>query len=537
MSPSTKGADVYTGVITRQILQVARGNDADRPALSLEDGETWSYADLAEQADRYAKGLWAQGVRGGDRVGLLLANSLEYVALYLAITRLGAIAVRLNWRLTGEELRYALCDSGAVVLCLHGRFAATVAPVLAETPARSSILFVLDDELDATSELADATPAAELGGADLVDVPAAEPGPDTPCMIMYTSGTTGFPKGALWTHANTLWFGALQAMHWRYDSSAVHLSTTPMFHVSGFEDWLLPVLLRGGHAVVMRSSGLTVNRILEVLRHHRVRDVFLLPATIYELVSRSDFDQLELPHLRRVLTGGSPILAWAVDRIRERFPQVRMEQAYGLTEGGGMTSVMDPERLDDHRTSVGRPLPLTEVKVVDPVSGVELPPDSDGELWTRSPSVCIGYWGKPEATAQTFVDGWCRTGDLARVTPDGYLYIIGRLKDMIISGGENIYPAEIENVLAEHPAVREAAVIGVPDPTWGETPCAVIVTAKGTAVTPDNLVTYCRTRLAAYKCPRHVLIVDELPRNASGKVLKRSLRDKYAYVGQPAVQS
>jgi acyl-CoA synthetase (AMP-forming)/AMP-acid ligase II len=218
--------------------------------------------------------------------------------------------------------------------------------------------------------------------------------------------------------------------------------------------------------------------------------------------------------------------------MRARFPQVRMEQAYGLTEGGAITSVMDPERLDDHRTSVGRPLPLTEVTIVDPATGQTVPPDTDGELWTRSPAVCGQYWNKPEATVETFVDGWCRTGDLARITGDGYIYIIGRVKDMIISGGENIYPAEIENVLADHPAILESAVVGVPDPRWDETPCAAIVLNAGAVLTADEVIAYCRARLAGYKRPRHVVFVESLPRNASGKVLKRELRDEYAHLGR-----
>ncbi len=522
---------MFTGIITRNLLQPARGGGGDRPAISLEDGETWSYGELAATTNRYANGLLGCGVGPGDRVGMLLSNSLEYWALYLAITRIGAIAVRLNWRLTGEELRYALADSGTTVLCLHARFAETIAPVLAMTPVRTSIVFVADRELDGGS-LPGAHPQSVLELADPGEPAVPDPIETDPCMIMYTSGTTGYPKGALWTHGQTLWFGAMQALYWRYDQRSVHLGTTPMFHVSGFEDCVLAVLMSGGHAVHMRSTGLTVGRIVEVLRHHRCTDVFLLPATIYQWMSWSELDRVDVPDLRRVVTGGSPILGWAVDRIRDRFPQVRMEQVYGLTEGGAMTSAMDPERLDEHRTSVGRPLPLTEVKIVDAATGETLPPGGDGELWTRSPSVCGTYWGKPDATAETFVEGWCRTGDLARITADGFIYIIGRVKDMILSAGENIYPAEIENVLADHPAIQEAAVIGVPDPTYDETPCAAIVLNDGETLTVEEVVAYCRERIAGYKRPRHVVFVDALPRNASGKVLKRTLREQYAHLGE-----
>lgn len=523
---------MFTGIITRNVVQKARGDAAQAPAISLETDRTWTYAELAEQTNRYANGLLARGVVPGDRVGMLLTNSLEYWAVYLAVTRIGAIAVRLNWRLTADELRYALTDSGTTLLCLHGRFAETIAPVLSETPVRESVVFVLDETADAGT-LDGAQRQEVLSGGDPGEPPVADPVETDPCMIMYTSGTTGYPKGALWTHGQTVWFGAIQALYWRYDENSTHLGTTPMFHVSGFEDCVLPVLLSGGHVVHMRSTGLTVDRIVEVLRHHRCTDVFLLPATIYQWMSWSELDRVDVPDLRRVVTGGSPILGWAVDRIRGRFPQVRMEQVYGLTEGGAMSTAMDPERLDEHRTSVGRPLPLTEIKIVDPASLETLPAESDGELWTRSPSVCGVYWDKPEATKETFVDGWCRTGDLARITSDGFIYIIGRTKDMILSGGENIYPAEIENVLADHPDIQESAVVGVPDPKWDETPCAAVVLAPGASLTEDDVIGYCRERIAGYKRPRYVVFVDELPRNASGKILKRSLREEYAHLGTP----
>lgn len=525
---------MFTGIIIRQWLQHARGAAAERPALSLQSGPTWTYAELAERSARYANGLWEQGVRPGDRVGILLSNSLEYVALYLAITRLGAIAVRLNWRLTAQELRYVLTDSGTSVLCTHGRFLERVEPVLAETQVRTVVRFVLDPDVDEVDGPAGTLPQRVLEEAAAIDPEVAEPDVDTPCMLMYTSGTTGFPKGALWTHGNTVWFAAMQALYWGYDESVVHLSTTPMFHVSGFEDWLLPVLLRGGHVVVMPSTGITVEGVVAAITQYQVRDVFLVPALIYRLMSWPGLGKAELPSWRRLLTGGSPLLRWAVEAIRTRFPDLRLEQAYGLTEGGGMATVMAPEALDEHPTSVGRPLPLTEAKVVDPETGTELPPDTDGELWLRSPSVCGRYWGKPDVSAQTFVDGWCRTGDLARITSDGYLYIVDRIKDMIVSGGENIYPAEIENVLAEHPAIVECAVIGVPDAKYDETPCAVIVRETGQDLVEDDVIAYCRAHLAGYKRPRHVVFVDALPRNASGKILKRQLREGYAGLGSTA---
>ncbi|MQA17156.1 MAG: AMP-binding protein [Pseudonocardiaceae bacterium] len=529
---------MFTGIITRNVLQAARAGGGDRPAVSLENDQTWTYAQLAERTNRYANALADRGVGAGDRVGMLLYNCLEYWALYLAITRLGAVAVRLNWRLSGAELAYALSDSGAGVLCLHDSFAGTVAPTLGDTPVRECVVF--DHDGVGATDLRGAVDQSVLEAGSASEPAVAEPSLSDPCMIMYTSGTTGYPKGALWTHSNTLWFGAMQVMYWKYDTRAVHLATSPMFHVSGFEDWVLPVLMSGGHAVMMRSTGLTIDKVVDVLRHRRCTGAFLLPVLIYEWMSWSRLDEVDVPDLGHVTTGGSPILRWAVDHMRARFPHVRLEQAYGLTEGGGMSTVMDPDHLDTHTTSVGKPLPLTEARVAHPDDErVDAGPDADGELWVRSPSVCGIYYNKPEATAETFVDGWCKTGDLARMTADGYIYIIGRVKDMILSGGENIYPAEIENPLADHPAIQEAAVIGVPDPRYDETPCAVVVLRQGQTMTEDEVIAYCRERIAGYKRPRHVVFVDSLPRNASGKILKRTLRDEYSHLGtsSPATPS
>lgn len=520
---------MFTGIVTRNLLQPARIGAADRPAISLENDQTWSYRELAQQANRYANALHNLGVAAGDRVGMLLYNCLEYWALYLAITRLGAVAVRLNWRLSGEELAYALRDSGASVLCLHDSFGEAVGPALKDTAVRACVVFDY-----AGSTAADLPGRVEQGtfeGASPNEPTVDEPSLGDPCMIMYTSGTTGHPKGALWTHSNTLWFGAIQAMYWKYDSSAVHLATSPMFHVSGFEDWALPVLMSGGHVVMMRSTGLTIDKVVDVLRHRRCTDAFLPPALIYEWMAKPEL--ADVPELRRVTTGGSPIVRWAIDAMRQRIPGASMEQAYGLTEGGGMSTVMDSDHLDEHPTSVGKPLPLTEARIASQENEhVDAAPGVDGELWVRSPSVCGVYYGKPEATRETFVNGWCRTGDLARITDDGYIYIIGRLKDMIISGGENIYPAEIETILADHPSIQEAAVVGVPDPRYDETPCAVVVLREGEQMAEDDVISYCRDRIATYKSPRHVVFVDSLPRNASGKVLKRVLRSEYSHLGE-----
>lgn len=518
-----------TSIITRAVLQPARTSAADRPALSFGD-TTWTYRELAKRVNAYANGLLELGVKRGDRVGILLLNSLEYVTLYLAVTRIGGIAVRLNWRLTAKELAYALDDSGTSILCTHDRFLAAIPPHGEGTPVHTVVVFPHDEPADLSRKEYVWQDILEVSRTNDPDV--ALPTLEDPCMLMYTSGTTGRPKGALWTHGNSLWFAAMQVMRWRYDETTVALSTGPLFHVGSFEDHLLPTLVCGGHAVITPSGGFSYQRAVEVIERHGVTDALIYPFMLYDLLSAEDVHKLNLDSMRRVTTGGSPLLPWAVRRFQETFSHVSLEQVFGLTEGGAISTVMPSEHLDRHPDSVGTPLPLTEIRIVknnNPHEEAEF--DEIGELWVRSPSVCIGYYGKPKETAETFVDGWCRTGDLARLTDDGFLYITGRTKDMIISGGENIYPAELEAVLSNHPGIRDVAIVGVPDATYQETVCAVIIPEPGATIDADSVIRYSREHLAGYKKPHYVIFVDELPRNASGKVLKRTLRNDYAHLG------
>jgi len=516
---------------TTLLLRHVRMGDGGRPAISFEDQQTWTYDDLAARVYQIAHALIALGVVKGDRVGILLKNSLDYWAVYLAIVRLGGIAVRLNWRLAAPELAYALADSGTKVLLVHDELLDSFAQVVRD--AALAHVVVVDPQPDCA--LADGHHALEtlLASMPVTDPDVPLPDVNDPCMIMYTSGTTGYPKGAVWTHGNSLWFSALQSAYWRFDRGTVHFSTGPMFHVGGFEDWCLPTLMGGGHLVVLRSGAFDIARVSQIAQHHGATTLGLLPAMIYELINWQDVRDDALGKVGRIYTGGSPILLSAVQRLRQLFPKVELQQVYGLTEGGAISTVMDPAHLDQHPTSVGKPLPFTEIRIARlGDEQVDADPGEDGHLWVRSPGVCGNYYGKIEATRETFVDGWCRTGDLARLTSDHYLYITGRVKDMIISGGENIYPVEIENVLSAHPAVRDVAVIGVPDPKWGETPCAVVVLHDGQKALPEEALTEALTAhvmrsLASYKKPRRIEYVAELPRNASGKVLKRVLREQF----------
>lgn len=518
------------GAITDCLDQPARQEEAGRPAISLEDGVAWSYAELQDRSLRWAGALHELGVRPGDRVALLMFNSLDYWALYLGITRLGAIAVRVNFRLAPAELAFVLADSGASVVCFHTEFAVALGSVREEVPATRYLCF---PEPEAGEEPAPELPGwAEPGppfgaAAALAEGLVPRPGPETAAMLMYTSGTTGKPKGALWSHGNSLWIAAMQAMMWGYDADTVAMTTGPLYHVGAFEDLLLPALMVGGRAVMTRSRGFSIERAMDVCERLRVTDALLYPFMIYDLVRHPRFGEWDLGSFRRVVTGGSPIMPWAVEALTEALPQLELIPTYGLTEGGALTVAM-PSGEATRRVpgAVGKPLPLTEIRIVD-ADGAPLGAEETGEIWVRSPSVASEYWNRPEANAETFVDGWCRTGDIGRVDREGLLSITGRAKDMIKSGGENIYPIEIEEVLTAHPAIADAAVIGVPDPRYQETVCAVVVRGEGAEIEEEDVVSHCIGQLAGYKKPRHVRFVDELPRTASGKVQKFILRERF----------
>ncbi|MQA84300.1 MAG: AMP-binding protein [Streptosporangiales bacterium] len=516
--------------ITDRVVGQVPVGDPHAPCLSVDGRHRLTYLELRERRDRYANALLEMGVTKGDRVGVLLLNSLEYIALYFAIARIGAIAVRLNFRLAPPELRYALSDSGCKVLCLHSDLIDRVAPIRGQVPVSTYVVFPgKDGGTTETPQWARSSRVMESGGA--ADVPVAEPSPDDGLMLMYSSGTTGRPKGALWTHGNALWFGSMQAMKWRYGPSTAAMTTGPLYHVGAFEDLLLPALLAQGKAVFLSSGGFTVERLVAALRGESVTDVLLYPFMLYDLLRLPDLDENDLGSLRRIVCGGDPIMGWAVAEMERRLPGIELVQAYGLTEGGGMSTCLDHDDCRKHPDSVGRPLPLTEVKVVRE-NGSPAEPDEVGQVLVRSPSVCAGYWQKPEETEKTFVDGWCHTGDLGRYTPDGFLVLTGRKKDMIRSGGENIYPAEVETVLTSHPDIKEAALVGVPDDRYLEVGCAVLVPDQGGPPSADEVKGYCRERLAGYKCPSHVVYVEELPRNPSGKVLKYVLRERYRDIGK-----
>jgi fatty-acyl-CoA synthase len=504
--------------------EAAPVGDRHATALSIDGRESLTYEQLRERRDRFLKALLDAGVQPGDRVGIMLLNSLDYVALYFAIARIGAVAVRLNFRLAPAELSYIIGDSGCSVLFLHSSRLQQLEPIRHEVPVR--VWFYLPDSDSAVMPAWAQRPDLEVG----FDGELPRPRGTDPLMLMYTSGTTGRPKGSLWTHENALWFANMQATMWSYTSSTVAMTTGPLYHAGAFEDLLLAALFAHGTAVMLSSTGLTTERIVDTVRRIGVTHALLYPFLLYDLLRKEDLNPEDLATLRRMLCGGDPVQPWALREVVERFPGIALQQGYGLTEGGALSTVLEAHETLAHAESVGRPIPLTQVRTVRE-TGETAEPDEIAEVWVRSPAISGIYWNKPDATRETFVDGWCRTGDLGRITPDGYLVLHGRAKDMIRSGGENIYPAEIEAVLSDHPDVAAIAVVAVPDEKYLEVGCAVVVASGSADGLEQRLRDLAGERLAGYKCPRYYIFVDELPVNPSGKVQKRILRERYASVG------
>ncbi|TMD91917.1 MAG: long-chain-fatty-acid--CoA ligase [Chloroflexi bacterium] len=487
----------------------------DREALSAGDiRRTW--AELDERVRRLAGALRAAGVGPGDRIATLDKNHPACLELTLAASLVGAANAVVNVRLSPSEITYVVNDAQARLLVAGAEFAAIVDGIRGDlaTVRQVVVLGGADDGYEAW-----------LSASEPVRDPyAAEPGD---CFLqLYTSGTTGFPKGAMLTHrsmiAHTERVGPAYAM----DESTVNVVVMPLFHVGG-TSWALGSMHAGGRTIVVRE--LAPDDLLSLVEERAATHLFLVPAAIRMLIANPDRAARALASLRVLGYGGEPMPVPLVRRVLEVL-HTDLYSVYGMTEMSGVFCVLPPQ---DHRdparehllASAGRPLPGNEVRVVDPETMRDVPAGRVGEFWVRSEQQMGGYWQRPEATAETLVaDGWLRTGDAGRIDAEGYVFLEDRVKDMIISGGENVYPAEVERVLLEHPSIAEAAVIGMAHEKWGETPLAAVVARPGARVDSADVIAFCRARLAHYKCPTSVVTIDALPRNATGKVLKRELR-------------
>ncbi|WP_406308406.1 acyl-CoA synthetase [Streptomyces griseoaurantiacus] len=484
-----------------------------RTAIVHEDTHL-TYRDLHERVLRLAHALRALGVARGDRVAYLGPNHPSFLETLFATGVLGAVFVPLNTRLAAPELAYNLSDSGSTVLVHAAGHAGTAAAAGAEAPALHRITLgpAAEDALGYEELLAGAP-------ADPLDEPV---GPDEPCMIMYTSGTTGRPKGAVLSHANITWNSVNVLVDTDLAGDEVTLVVAPLFHTAGLNMTCLPTLLKGGRVVL--HGAFDAGHVLEAVAAHRVTYMFGVPTMYDAMAAHPRWRDADLSSLRSVSCGGAPVPARTIETYLAR--GLAFSQGYGMTEASPGVLFLDREEATAKAGSAGVPHFFTDTRVTAPDGGPAAPGEK-GEILVRGPNVMSGYWGRPADTAAAFTeDGWLRTGDVARTDEDGYAYIVDRVKDMFVSGGENVYPAEVEDALLGHPAVRECAVIGVPDAVWGEVGHAVVVLEPGADAGADGAEILGRLhgRLAKYKIPRTVAFVDALPRTASGKIVKSAVR-------------
>jgi acyl-CoA synthetase (AMP-forming)/AMP-acid ligase II len=487
------------------------------------EGREISGAQLADTTAELAAGLADSGLRRGDRVAYLGFNSVTFLETMVAAAHLGAVFVPVNFRLTADEVHDILDDSGVHTLVVEEGHRELVESIAAEVPARRYLLVDTDSACPATSAPAALwTPLSSLyGSGRTVREPVALHDDDL-AILMYTSGTTGRPKGVMLTHGN-VWWNAVNVdsvVDTRADD--VNLAVAPLFHIGGLNALTLRTLLRGGTVVLRR--GFDPARCLEDLVGHRVSSFFAVPAMFAALARVPGFAEADLGALRSVIVAGAPVPPQLIRDYGER--GILLQQAWGLTETAPFATHLPAGLTLEKTGSAGAPMPYTEICLMDPVTGARIQEaDTRGEICVRGPNVTPGYWNNPDATRAAFDDaGWFHSGDIAHRDGDGLYYIVDRLKDMIISGGENIYPAEVERVLAACPGVLEAAVIGVPDPQWGESVLAVLTCEPGTEPTLEEVRAFAGGHLARYKLPTRLMVAEQLPRNASGKLVKAELR-------------
>jgi O-succinylbenzoate-CoA ligase len=466
--------------------------------------DTRTHAELHDRAARVASVLAGDGVEPGDCVALLLHNRIEFVEALLACHRLGAVVVPINFRLAPDEIDYVLADSGATVLICDS-----------PPPSRGAVRIVLEVGPRYDQVVSSSQPRREL--ADVAD--------DDPALMCYTSGTTGRPKGAVLTHHNLV----ASTLSWIHEMRAgeddVWLSGQPLFHIGGING-LLPFLVLGATVIITPTTSFDAEAALRLIHAHRVTMCIFVPTQWAAICSSDVVKRIEPRRLRVAMWGASPAPRRTLEAMEQTFPDAAIVSAYGQTEMSGATTLLKGPDSTRKMGSVGKPMLGVELRVVDDDLR-DVAADTVGEIVYRGPNVMAGYHGQAQATDEAFAGDWFHSGDLARIDEEGYLWLVDRKKDMIVSGGENVYPAELERVLLDHPAVAEAAVIGVPHPRWVETPVAFVVANGQTAVDEAELIAHCREFLAGFKKPSAVVLVDELPRNAAGKILKRRLRETY----------
>jgi long-chain acyl-CoA synthetase len=489
-----------------------------------------TYRAFAERVRRLCHALHGLGVKKGDRLAVLMLNCHRYLELYYATAEMGTLIVPLNIRLSGGEISYIANDSGSNTMFVGPEFLPMVLGIQGELRSIQHWIFTG----------AEAPPAGWHGYEALLD--AAQPdfvhatvAPEDLAGLFYTSGTTGHPKGVMLSHANLLSNAYHILISGLWQDQDVYLHACPMFHMADGPTSHAITWLGGRHVII---PGFKPDLALEVMERERVSVSLLIPTMINFLINHPDVNKRDLSALRTIAYGGAPMPAELVRRARQTLP-CNFCQAYGLTETSPLLTIFPsqeqvidgPPEQDRRLLSCGRPVVGVRVRVVND-RGQEVKPGEVGEIICKGPNIMVGYWNKPQETAEALRDGWLYTGDLATVDEEAYIYIVDRKKDMIITGGENVFSTEVENALYTHPAILEAAVVGVPDATWGEAIKAIVVLKPGMQGSAEDIIEHCQGHIAHFKVPRSVDFYDgSLPKSGSGKILKRELRDKY-WAGQ-----
>ena len=505
----------------RAVADIVREHGTNRPEHpALVQGDTTiTWRQLYERAGRVANYLSSCGVGNQDRIALLDKNSLEHFEIFFGAGLLNAVTVSVNWRLAAPEVEYIVNDAEAKVLIVGREFLPVLQAIDGKLPTVTHILVIdgPDDYLDFRSAV-DASDSSD---------PHVQAGPDDVAFQLYSSGTTGRPKGVMLSNANFLAGIPLSRDGYQLDADSVNMVAMPLFHIGG-GGWAMCGMLHGCTSVIVRE--VDPAQLIRVIERHRITHAFLVPAVLQFMLQVPGVEEADYSSLKIFLYGASPISEDVLKRSIRMFGCTFL-QAYGSTETTGTIVLLpgsdhDPDGPNKHRLrSCGLPIPGVQVRIVDTSTGNDTSTREVGEIWVKGPQVMQGYWHMPDETAKSIVDGgWFRTGDAGYLDADGYLYIHDRVKDMIVSGGENVYPAEVENALMGHPDIADVAVIAVPHDRWGETPKAMVVRATGSALTEQEVIDYARARLAKYKCPTSVDFIDALPRNPSGKILKKDLR-------------
>ena len=514
---------------TTDFLEIGHAICPERD-LTVFDKNRWTYTRTTDRVNRLANALKGLGLGKGDRVGILQVNCNQYVEAYFAAAKIGAIFVPLNFRAKAEELRYMVGNASVKVLLLGKRYLEMVVGMKDQLPDLNHCV-CLDGRVEGAliyeDLLSESSPELELEEIDEADI----------TILMYTSGTTGRPKGVPLRHSGFVSYVLENVEPANPEVEERNLLTVPLYHVAGIQAMLAAVY--GGRTMVLMSQFET-EEWMGLVQSERVTRAMLVPTMLKWVVEHPDFSSYDLSSLRVITYGAAPMPFEVIKKAIEELPWIRFINAFGQTETASTITSLGPEdhviegteeekdkKLRRLTSSIGRPLPDVEIRIAD-VEGNVLPAGETGEILARGPRIMTGYWEDEEKSRNVLTkEGWLRTGDRGWMDNEGYIYLAGRGDDLIIRGGENISPEEVENVLDSFPKVDEAACIGIPDPDWGQEPLAIVVLKQGESATPEEIMDYCKDKLAGFKRPKSVIFVDSLPRNPMGKILKKDLRERY----------